>query len=66
MCDAIVISQIDEQEITVIAGAVNPAGEAGFLARMSRAQFDTSMRAIEMHVGPVSKAWKNRRRKGMV
>ena len=46
--DAIMIAQIDEQEIAVVALAVNPARQAGSFADMGRAQFGAFMRTISM------------------
>jgi len=43
------IAQIDEQQIAVIALAVNPAGQANLAADMFGAQFGTIVGTVRMH-----------------
>ena len=47
--DAIMVAQIDEQQVAVIALAVHPAGQADFCAGIGEAQSAASVRAIGMH-----------------
>jgi hypothetical protein len=49
------IAQIDEQQIAMIAPAMNPAGEPNRLADMARPQRAAVMRPIAMHAIPRKK-----------
>ena len=46
---AVVVAQIDEDQPTMIAPAMNPAGNAGTAAHAGGAQFAAGMGAIAMH-----------------
>ena len=50
--DAVVIAQVDEQQLAVVALAVHPAGQAHGQADLSRAQLAAVVGAIGMHAGP--------------
>jgi hypothetical protein len=47
--DAVMVAQIDKQELAVIALPVHPAGETRALARIAQAQRAASMGAISVH-----------------
>ena len=48
------VAQVDEQQAAVVALAVDPAGEAGFMAGIGGAQGATVVGAVLVHLaGPV-------------
>ncbi len=49
LCDAVMVSHIEEDEPAMIAPPVNPAGNAHALATMGFAQFAAGMGAIGVH-----------------
>ncbi len=58
--DAVVIAQIDKQEIAVITLAVDPAREAYGLAGIGKAQLSAGVRAIGVHRDHPKKARRKR------
>ena len=48
---AIVVAQVDEQQVPVVALAMDPAGQANGLADVGFAQLATGMGAVRMHEG---------------
>ena len=46
--DPVMIAQIDEEQVTVVALAVNPSGQADSFADVGSAQFSAFMRTIYM------------------
>ncbi len=46
---AVIVPQINEQQIAMVALAMNPAGKTNLRTGMVRAKFPTSMRAIGVH-----------------
>ena len=54
--DAVVVAQVDEQQLAVIALAVDPPGQPDLLADVGRAQLAAVVGAIGMHRAPVT--WK--------
>ncbi len=63
--DAVMVAQIDEQQLAVVALAVHPAGEAGRHARVVEAKGAASMGAIGVHrQGPAHSSGKRGTRHG--
>jgi hypothetical protein len=49
--DPVMVAQVDEDELPVVALAVDPAGEAGFGADVFGAELAAGVRAIGVHRG---------------
>ena len=47
--DAVVIAQVDEQQVAVVALAMHPAGQANLRAGVGETQGAAGVRAIRMH-----------------
>jgi hypothetical protein len=47
--DPVMVAQVDEEQVPVVALAVDPAGKADRLAGMFRAQLPAGMGAVRMH-----------------
>jgi len=48
--NAVMIPEVDKNEMAVIANAMHPAGQARFFSNILGAQFGASMASVTMHL----------------